>query len=104
MPVESDADRLAFLSTDEFATTVVVLDQGSPEPTFVAIFDRPYEGVFAGEGPGLQSTQPMITARTSDVSGFAEGQRLLIDGTVYRFERDEPDGTGFSNVRLSVGS
>lgn len=74
-----------------------------PGGAFVAIFDNEYYE--ANFGPGIESAQPVITARTLDVAGLAKDTPLEVtqaDGTVkqYLFKKHEPDGTGMSRVLL----
>lgn len=98
MAVETDAERAEYLA--DWGVTVQKLDQGSPTPTFTAIFDAAYTLIDSFESAGVNSSRPTLTARTSDVSDLAEGDSLMVDGTAYTFIRSEDDGTGISLVVL----
>ena len=64
------------------------------------IFDNAYH---AGDiGIGMASTQPAFTTLTTNVTGEAVGQLLVIHGTSYYVAAHEPDGTGMSLLLLEV--
>ena len=64
------------------------------------MFDNSYH---AGDiGIGMASTQPAFTTLTTNVTGEAVGQLLVIHGTSYYVAAHEPDGTGMSLLLLEV--
>lgn len=101
MPIESDADRLAFLDEDEFAVEVTVT---ATSATFSAIFDKPYLAV-SGAMVDLDADAPELVCRSSDVTSnsLAEGVALTIQGSSYVVVSVRPDGTGMTRVVLHDG-
>jgi hypothetical protein len=89
--IESDATRLRMIKA--VGGVLVRHDAG----TFWAIFDR--EFALSVDGV-VESRQPVITARTSDVSALAKDTVLTICDENFRIKRHEPDGTGMSVVVL----
>jgi hypothetical protein len=87
--IESDATRLRMIK----AVGGVLVSHGSG--SFWAIFDRE----FALDG-SVESRQPVLTARTSDVTELPKDAVFDIGGDQYRIKRHEPDGTGMSLVIL----
>lgn len=90
--METDADRRASLEALG----------GKHYPTaagdLLAIFDNEYL-----EGVGTESRLPVLTCTTTDaerLSVVRKGSQVTIDGTVYRVDRHEPDGTGMSRLIL----
>lgn len=95
---ESDADRLALIKS--LGGQLVRYAGGE----FWAIFDREYYEAGFGDGPAVESSQPALTARTSDVKNLLKDTPLdiTVDGQVetYFVKRHQPDGTGMSVVFL----
>lgn len=92
--LESDADRLA--SIQALGGQLV----STPAGQFWAIFENQYlEGGFS-DGPSIETRQPILTARTSDVQSLAKDTVLEIGGRQYLLKRHESDGTGMSLVFL----
>jgi len=95
MAVETDADRLEMLDTDEFATTATFGQTSVP-----GIFDG--QGVeVTVEGMEIATTAPTFLCRESDVSGLARGGTVVIGGTTYYVIEKRPDGTGMVTLILS---
>ena len=80
-------DLAGLFSTNEFATTATRAVGGT---TFDGIFDNGYRGVNAVTGE-MESRDPRILARTSDVSADAIGAQLTITGVAYKITGKEPD-------------
>ena len=95
MSVETAADRNALLK--DYGTTVTKADTS----TFTAIFDNDFLAVDLDESE-VESTEPTLLARTSDVSGLAHGDSLTISSTSYTVRGIQPDGTGMTQIMLSV--
>lgn len=89
--IESDATRLRMIK----AVGGVLVSHGSG--SFWAIFDREFSLSVDGS---VESRQPVLTARTSDVCELPKDVVLDVCGTEYRIKRQEPDGTGMSLVIL----
>lgn len=90
MPVESVADRAAFVNPDEFG--VAATYKGIT--TVNGIFDTRFIEALDGSGAGVSARQPMFTCQESDLDGAAQGDALVINGTAYTILESEPDGTG----------
>lgn len=85
-------DLDAFLSTDDFAVTATL-----GASTFSVIFDRAHL-----ESLGISTTQPVLVAKTSDVSSATRGTSITVNGTAYTVMDNQPDGTGMSTLILEV--
>lgn len=68
--------------------------------TFTAIFDKEYVEADLGDAV-VERAQPMLMARTADVSALAKNASLTISGSTYTVRRLEDDGTGFTRVILN---
>lgn len=103
MPVESAADRAAFLNPDEFGVTMTwALGDGS-SVDIDAYFDEPSERIF--DGPGITTAAPSIVVRTADVpEGATFGEhtpdRITIGERTFVPRTNEPDSTGMTTVML----
>jgi len=95
MSVETAADRTAMLA--DYGTTVTKADAS----TFVAIFDNDFLAVDVDESE-VESSEPTLLARTADVSGLAHGDSLTISAVSYTVRGIQPDGTGMTQIMLSV--
>jgi len=97
MPVESEADRLAFLDSDEFgvqATFGTVTVEG--------IFLDGFEPVDLGGGSAAaESVDPVFVCRASDVPSVAHESTLTISSVTWTVRGIEPDGEGMVRLRLS---
>ena len=90
MTLESDADRLLFLSTDEFAVTATI----SASPV-VGIFDNEF-----AEAIDIEGTVPAFECRTSDVAAVVHGTTVTINTIAYTCHGKQPDGTGMTVLIL----
>ena len=61
------------------------------------IFDRAHL-----ESLGISATQPLLVAKTSDVSSANKGTSITINGTAYTVMDNQPDGTGMSTLLLEL--
>lgn len=110
MAVETDADRLTFLSTDEFAVTVTYTPAGLSARLITAIFDNGHIAVDINGDVTVSSRIPRLTCRTSDlvnggtVGGEDDGtvDLFVVDGDSYAGRDVMPDGTGISVVVLEA--
>ena len=99
--IEQDSDREALLA--DFGQTINVTDSIGSSANIVAIFDNEYTEVDIGEA-GVQSTQPKLLCRTTDVSNLTEGDLCVIDSTNYFIQIRQDDGTGMTELFLRVAS
>lgn len=85
MSIESDADRLDFVRTLASIETddVEVLHPGGK---FSAMFDHEYYEAQFGAGPGVDSVQLVLTARTIDVAALIRDTPLTIGTEEYRLK------------------
>lgn len=102
MAVESAADRLVFLSTDDFGVTAAYVQQGQAAVSIAGIFDNAHLIVDAGEA-GVSGTAPVFTCRDDDLATLAfgaarRGDRLTISGVTYIVTDPQPDGTGMTTL------
>lgn len=88
--MDTDADRLAMIKS--LGGQLVRHVSGE----FWAIFDREFLLVI----DSVESRQPTLTARTSDVKELPKETVLDLDGEQFRIKRPEPDGTGMTTVIL----
>jgi hypothetical protein len=93
MAVESDLQRLSYLSPTLFGTVVT-----KGESSFNGIFDNEYSADL-----NVSGTIPMLTMRTIDTAGFNQGDTLSVNSTEYNIVEIMPDGTGMSMIRLESG-
>ena len=98
MPVESAADRAALFDTDEFGVAATVTIGIAAPVTVNGVFENEFVGVEVDAGVPIESTRPVFTCREADVTGIAQGDTVVIDGTSRTVRGIEPDGTGI--VRL----
>lgn len=88
--MDTDADRLAMIKS--LGGQLVRHVSGE----FWAIFDREFLLVI----DTVESRQPVLTARTSDVKELPKETALEVGDETSRIKRHEPDGTGMSLVIL----
>lgn len=87
------------------ATVTVVEPSDAAGETFRGIFDAAYQVI--DQANGIQSTAPVLTAQVSDFpDGVADaleaGETVTfeISGVTYSVVEPQPDGTGFTALRL----
>lgn len=95
MGVESDADRLMFLQTEDFGMTGTI-----GTATIYGIFDDSYHAVNEVTGE-VATTAPQFTCRTSDVTSVIQGTVITINSIAYKVINIQPDGTGLTVLILS---
>ncbi len=95
MAVETDADRLDFFSTDDFALAATI--GGS---TVYGIFDNEYLA-FEVEGVAVASNNPTFLCRASDLPAITYGTTTAtINAIAYVIVEEKPDGTGITLLEL----
>jgi hypothetical protein len=100
MPVETDADRAAFVA--DFGEPVVWTRAGIPQPAFLAIFDRPTVAVEfeAGTAGTFTRVASLSCPEASLPVGAAEDDPVGVAGGSFRCAAIRPDGTGWCAVDL----
>lgn len=91
---ESDDDRLALIQA--LGGQLV----RHPDGEFWAILDSDYLEALGGSRAGIDASQLLLTARTSDTKELPKDAVLDIAGEQYRIKRHESDGTGMSRIVL----
>lgn len=95
--VTTDLDE--FLNSNEFAEDFTFSRSGL---TITGIFDDAFE-VAVEEGQGVESSQPQVIVKDSDVTGIIQGDTLTraSNSVVYKATGIHPDGTGLTLILLS---
>lgn len=91
---ESDADRLAMIKS--LGGVPVSQADGS---SFFGIFESAYQNALSN-GVDVESSDPTILARSSDVAALVKDTALTVASVSWRLKRQEPDGTGMTTLRL----
>ena len=104
MAVESETDRAAFLSADEFGTTGVYTPEGGAASSPIAgIFDRPSIDVALNEAATLDA-RATFYCQAADLPAAADSEnadRIAIAGQgTFNIWAIEPDGQGMALLRL----
>lgn len=103
MPVESAADRAAFLAADEFGVTGIYTPVGAGAASLTGIFDNDWLDLDVDGEVGVASRSPRLVCRTSDLSdagGSPNDATLVIAGVTYKIRVVKPDGTGMTELKL----
>lgn len=86
-------DLTVFFDTDDFGVVATI---GAASVN--VIFDNAYLGI---EGETVvAATQPMVYARTSDVSSVVAGNTVIVNSVTYTVVGVHPDGTGVTQLIL----
>jgi hypothetical protein len=104
MPVESAANRLTFLSADEFGVQAAYSQNDAPEVLVSGIFDRQHLAIEAGEA-AVSGFAVTFTCRADDLAGLPfgkalQGDWLTIGGERWTVFEPQPDGTGMVTLLL----
>ena len=99
MAIETDTERAIFLDADDFGQSVTYTPNGGGGSSINAIFDQAFFQVDGSTG-ALESSQPMVTVLSSDVTGIDHGDTFTIAGTTYNVVGIQPDGQGMTEVLL----
>lgn len=83
-------NRSVFLNLNHFG--VVATWNGTDFPV---IFDATYIDPL-----GVESASPVAFTDSANVSGAAHGQAFVVGGITYKIRGVQPDGTGFSLLKL----
>lgn len=103
MGIESAADRLTFLSADDFGVVATYEALSAPGVTtsVTGIFDAAHLAVDVSSGVPISTANPIFTCRTADLTaGGAQGDSFTIGGVEYLARDIQSDGTGMTVVEL----
>ena len=79
----------------------VVIHNSLGDRTITGYFDNSFFNSQIGETI-LESTQPRVTCKTSDVEGVPRESTLTIEGVLYSIIEPQPEGTGMTILRLAI--
>jgi len=97
MPGQFITDDLSVLfASSEFGEATATYEGSS----VMGIFDDEDVEAQMGEGVAEIIPQPMFTGRTSDFSGIARDQTMVIQSETFRIKNWKQDGTGMIEVFL----
>ena len=88
-------DLPTFLNSNEFASTITY-----NSVTIIGIFDDAYKGINLATGE-IESTDPQVIVKASDISGLEHGATLIINSITYYVTGIHTDGTGLTTLLLS---
>ncbi|WP_315804039.1 hypothetical protein [Bradyrhizobium sp. SZCCHNS3002] len=107
MPIESDADRAAFVNPDEFGAVAIYTPAGgAASAPFHGQFDDPSDMTDINDVMTID-VRPTFFCRAVDLPGAAstgagDGLQVAGEGT-FHVVSIEPDGTGMVLLRLGAG-
>lgn len=106
MPIETAADRLAFLSVDEFgAAGLYAPAAGGGSVALAGIFDRPSISTDLNQVASIDA-RPTFCCRLADLPAGADGDagdQLIVAGEGgFEVVSIEPDGQGMALLRLGA--
>lgn len=93
MGIESETDRLAYLTTFGQIVTIAGAE-------IQAILDNDYEPVQFGSQV-VESNVPVLQARASDVATVAHGDSVVVAGVSYTVREIRQDGEGMVEFILA---
>lgn len=88
-------DLTTFLNSDEFAIDIIY-----NSTTIQGIFDNAFVEDQQND-ISVETLQPQVIVKTSDVSGVSHGQSMTINGVTYYVIGIQSDGTGLTTILLS---
>lgn len=81
------------------ATTALV-EVGSRERKIKCLFDNAFYDRSVGETV-LDTTQPRITCKQSDLVGVTRESRVRVQGQLFSIIQIQPEGTGLATIALA---
>jgi len=99
MVLETAADLAGFFDTDAHGVSATITIGGSSS-TINVILNKEYFAIDPGLGIDVEGTQPVVTGRTSDMSGVDNEDTITIDSITYNIVSTQPDGTGVTALVL----
>ena len=98
MALETAQDLLNFFDTDTHGVTASIYIDGTSSNISV-ILNNEYFAI-AGESVDIDGTQPVVTCRSSDVTGVDTDDTITISLITYNITNIQPDGTGVTVLIL----
>ena len=98
MALETAQDLENYFDTETHGTTATVTINGTGSSISV-IINKEYFAI-AGESVDVDGTQPVVTCRSSDVTGIDTADTITIDSVTYNIVNIQPDGTGITVLIL----
>ena len=98
MALETAQDLENFFDTETHGSTATVTINGTGSSINV-IINKEYFAI-AGESVDVDGTQPVVTCRSSDVTGIDTADTITIDSVTYNIVNIQPDGTGITVLIL----
>ncbi len=101
MALETASDLAGFFDTNAHGTACTFTPSGGSASTINGILNNEFQLIDVGE-TGVESTMPVLTVRSSDVSGVAHGDDFTINSIDYKAVVIRPDGTGITEIQLEA--
>lgn len=98
MALETAQDLENFFDTETHGTSATVTINGT-DSSINVIINKEYFAI-AGESVDVDGTQPVVTCRSSDVTGVDTDDTITIDNVTYNIINIQPDGTGVTVLIL----
>ncbi len=95
MSIESDADRVVFLTATDFGVSITY-----NAATIYGVFDNETVEVDGAVGVPLLKERPQVEVRTSDIPSITQSETFIIAGVSYTVAAWYHDGTGMTRVEL----
>lgn len=99
-----DDDIDVFFDVTEFAEPVTfhLGDDNAPnDRTITAIFDDEFTPRTQGTGIVLDTTDPMLTCKSTDVADIQRETMVTVRGALYSVVQLQPDGQGMTVIVLA---
>jgi|TARA_R110000824_G_scaffold270162_3_gene458608 hypothetical protein len=94
MVLESSADLAGYFDVDANGSAATITINGSASSINV-IFNKEFFEI-AGSEVGVESSQPVMYCRSSDVTNVEQGDTILVESVTYNIVKVEPDNTGIT--------
>ncbi len=101
MALETAQDLAGFFDTDAHGETATITINGSGSSISV-IFNNEYFGIAPDIGVEIESTSPVVTGRSSDMTNVENGDTITISGVTYNIVNVQPDGQGITQLILET--
>lgn len=98
MALETAQDLLNYFDTETHGVTASISIDGTSSSISV-ILNNEYFAI-AGESVDIDGTQPVVTCRSSDVTGVDTDDTITISSITYNITNIQPDGTGVTVLIL----
>lgn len=110
MPVETAADRAAFLDAEEFGVEATYAVSGGATGTVAGIFDDPTTFADIGDRASSQDSRPTFYCREADLPAGAAGGNddtmslthpVSLGALTFKVLTIEPDGQGMALLAMA---